>query len=308
MHRSNKLIIGGRHRRGRSVAFLVVVLIASLAAAATPVAAAAQTKSTSLSFAGGTDVGVAYDVTDACDACVPDDMAQLVTGHGDWSFAFGGSAHTVVDRLDWTSDASVDIAFDDTLLRQGQTVSLKDTLTTTGGTITAKGAISGSYGLFADPTGGTHFVATSQTKDYSKDLTWTFSCLVPLPGESPRQCASGAQNVKVDDYTLFTVPFVDPTDLKVEFDVGVALVVDVSSDGIVSLRKIDVTGGQGSLNANLEWAGSSPSTITDPAQLSCTQPAGNEVNYRLTGNGADSPTESLGARTGLGAKVVAAPK
>ena len=259
------------------MAFLVVVLIASLAAAATPVAAAAQTKSTSLSFAGGTDVGVAYDVTDACDACVPDDMAQLVTGHPDWSFAFGGTVHTVVDRLDWTSDASVGIAYDDTLLRQGQTITLTDTLTTTGGTITAKGAISGSYGLFADSSGGTNFVPTNQTKTFNKDLTWTFGCVVPLPGESPRTCTSGTQTVGIDSYTIFTVPFIDPVDLKIEFKVGVALVASVSSDGVVSLRKIDVTGGQGSLNSGLEWTGSSPSVLSDPAALPCTQPAGNEV-------------------------------
>ena len=297
----------GRRRRARSVLLIVAAMVANLAAAASPVAAAAQTKSTGVSLAGGTDVGIAYDVTKTCDDCVPDAMAQLVTGHGDWTFAFGATVHTVVDRLDWTSAGTVDIAYDDTLLRQGQTITLKDTLTTTSGTITAKGAISGSYGLFADPAGGTAFVPTTRTKDFSKDLTWSFSCVVPLPGESPRPCASAPQNVKIDSYTIFTVPFIDPTDLEIEFDVGVSLLASVSSDGIVSVRTIDVTGGQGSLNANLEWVGSSPSTINDPAQLSCTQPAGNEVNYHLTGIAADSPAQSLGTRTGLGAKVVASP-
>src|SRR6185369_6700289 len=176
-----------------------------------------------------------------------------------------------------------------------------------GGTITATGAVSGSYGLFADTTGGTNFVATNQTKDFSKDMTWTFSCTVPLPGESPRTCTSGTNTIKIDDYTIFTVPFIDPTDLNIEFNVGIALVASVSSDGVVSVRKIDVTGGQGSLNANLEWGGSSPSLVTDPAQLPCTQPAGNEVNYHLTGIAADAPAQTLATRTGLGAKVVASP-
>jgi hypothetical protein len=297
----------GRHRRARSASILIVALLANLVAAATPVAAANQTKSASVSLGGGTDVGVAYDVTASCDGCVPDDFAQLVTGHSSWSFAFGATVHTVVDRLDWASDGSVDIAYDDTLLRQGQTITLDDTLTTTGGTITATGAISGSYGLFADTTGGTDFQPTNQTKDFSKDLTWTFSCVVPLPGESPRTCTSGTQTVDIDSYTLFTVPFVDPVDLDVEFNVGVALVASVASDGVVSVRTIDVTGGPGSQSANLEWLGSSPSTISDPAHLSCTQPAGNEVNYRLTGLAADSPTQSLAARTGVGAKVIASP-
>jgi hypothetical protein len=298
----------GRSRRARWVALVILALAANLAAYVTPVAAASQTETAGISLAGGTDVGVSYDVTGTCDDCVPDLMGQVVTGNGDWSFAFGSTVHTVVDRLDWSSAGSVSIDYDDTLLRQGQTLTLDDTLTTTSGTITAKGAISGSYGLFADPAGGTAFVPTSQTKDFARDLTWTFPCVVPLPGESPRTCTSGVQSVDVDSYTLFTVPFIDPTDLDIVFTVGVALQATVSSDGVVSVRKIDVTGGQGSQNANLAWLGSSPSTIADSAQLSCTQPAGNEVNYRLTGLAADSPTQALGARTGIGARVVASPE
>ena len=296
-----------RKRSVRLMALVVVALIANLFAVASPVAAATQTKTANVSLSGGTDVGVSYDVTAACDGCVPDDFAQLVTGQGSASFAFGATVHTVVDRLDWSSAGSVDISYDDTLLRQGQTVTLHDRLSMTTGTITAKGAISGSYGLFIDPAGGTSFVPTTGTKDFAKDLTWTFACVVPLPGESPRTCTSGTQTVGIDSYTLFTVPFFDPVDLDVEFSVGVALVASVASDGIVSVRKIDITGGQGSQNANLAWVGSSPSTVDDPVGLACTQPAGNEVNYRLTGIGADSPTESLAARTGIGAKVVASP-
>ena len=301
------LTTNGRRGRVRWVLLVVVAFIANLGAAAAPVAAASQTKTTSVSLSGGTDVGVSYNVTSTCDGCVPDDLAQVVTGQGNASFAFGANVHTVVDRLDWSSAGSVDIGYDDTLLRQGQTLVLKDTLTTASGTITAKGAISGSYGLFIDPAGGTNFVATTSSKDFARDLTWTFSCVVPLPGESPRPCTSGTQKVDIDSYTLFTVPFVDPIDLDIEFNVGIALVASVSSDGIVSVRKIDVTGGQGSQNANLAWVGTSPSTINDPVQLSCTQPAGNEVNYRLTGIAADSPTQTLAARTGVGAKVIASP-
>lgn len=297
----------GRSRRARWSALVIVALIANLAASVAPAAAANQTKTANVSLGGGTDAGISYDVTGTCDDCVPDLMGQVVTGHGDWSFAFGATVHTVVDRVDWSGAGNVAIAYDDAVLRQGQTLTLNDTLTMTSGTITAKGAISGSYGLFADPAGGTAFVPTNQTKDFAKDLTWTFSCVLPLPGESPRPCSSGTQSVDVDSFTLFTVPFVDPTDLDIEFSVGVALQASVSSDGVVSVRKIDVTGGQGSQNANLAWLGSSPSTITDTAQLSCTQPAGNEVNYRLTGVAADSPTQTLGARTSIGAKVVASP-
>jgi PKD repeat protein len=297
----------GRHRRGRWAFLVVIALAANLAASVTPVAAASQTKTTGISLSGGTDTGVAYDVTETCDTCVPDDLANAFTGHSGWAFAFGADVHTTVDRLDWSSAASVGVSYDDTLLRQGQTLVLGDLLTTTGGTITATGAITGSYGLFADPSGGTDFAATNSTKTFAKDLTWTFSCIVPLPGESPRSCTSGTQTVDIDEYTLFTVPFVDPIDLDVVFKVGVALTASVSSDGIVSLRTIDVTGGGGSQDASLSWGGASPSLVTDAAHMSCTQPAGNEVTYAFTGVAADSPTQTLATRTGLSAKVVASP-
>ena len=293
-------------RRARWSVLVLVALVGNLIAFVGPVAAASQTKTTAISLAGGKATNVAYDVTGTCDACVPDDLAEVVTGQ-DWGFAFGASVHTVVDRIDWTGAGDVAVTYDDTLLRQGQTLSLSDRLTLSTGTITAKGSISGDYGLFVDPAGGTAFVASTDTKDFARDLTWTFSCIVPLPGESPRPCSSGTQSVDVDSFTLFTVPFFDPIDLDIKFTVGVSLQATVSSDGVVSVRKIEVTGGQGTQDANLAWLGSSPSTITDSAKLSCTQPAGNEVTYRLTGVGADSPTQTLGARTGIGATVVASP-
>ena len=39
---------------------------------------------------------------------------------------------------------------------------------------------------------GTAFVATNQTKDFSKDLTWNFSCVVPLPGDTSSCMAKAA--------------------------------------------------------------------------------------------------------------------
>ncbi len=57
---------------------------------------------------------------------------------------------------------------------------------------------------------------------------------------------------------------------------------------------------------DLQQIGSSPSTVADSSHLSCTDPAGNDVAYRLTGN-AYSPTDSLAATTALVAEVVASP-
>ena len=74
----------------------------------------------------------------------------------------------------------------------------------------------------------------------------------------------------------------------------------------MTLRQIEVTGGSGPVSAPLTWLGSSPSTAADSSHLSCTDPAGNDVAYRLTGN-SYSPTDSLAATTALVAEVVASP-
>ena len=294
-----------RHRRP-TTAFVLVTVLATLLLGASPVFAASQVKSTTLTFAGSADPGVSYTVENACDLCVPDDGGTLVTGQGG-SFAFGAKATTTVDHIGWIDTAGVDMNFDDALLRQGQTVGLSDVLTTHVGTVHATGSISGSYGLYRDPTGGLNFTPDGGQQTISKAATWDFSCTIPLPGESPRACSSGSQTFDIDSFTIFTIPFVDPVDIKIDFKVAISLDLSVSSDGVMTVRQIEVTGGSGPVSAPLAWVGSSPSTVADSSHFSCTDPAGNDVAYRLTGN-ASSPTDSLAGTTALVAEVVASPK
>jgi len=44
-------------------------------------------------------------------------------------------------------------------------------------------------------------------------VTWTFPCTIPLPGESPRDCTSGAVTTDIADYTLFSVADVAEVDV-----------------------------------------------------------------------------------------------
>lgn len=87
-----------------------------------PAFAAPQTRSTSIALAGGTNPDITYSLTGVCDDCVPDALAQVFTGQNG-AFAFGADALTHVDLIDWTSTASIDVAYDDSLLRQGRDLS-----------------------------------------------------------------------------------------------------------------------------------------------------------------------------------------
>lgn len=286
--------------RVRAVWLVVLSLVLNLVIGAAPTWAAAQTRSTTVSLTGGTDVGISYPLTDVCDECVPDALAQVFTGQSG-AFGFGAGVTTVVDRLDWTSPASIDVAYDDSLLRQGQTLVLDDTLTTTEGVIHATGSIAGSYGMFRRAGGGAWEPSGAST-DFARDVSWTFSCAVPLPDESPRPCSSPAQTVDIGSVTLFTIA--DVADLDIVFKVAVGLTATVTSDGIVSVRQVRVIGGSASQNADLQWVGSSPSTVTDSQKLACTQPSGSDVHYDFTAVSAQSPTQVLASRTGLTASAV----
>ena len=261
-----------RHRRATTVGF-AFTLLAALVLGVSPVLAASQTQSTTLTFTGSANPAITYSATDICDTCVPDDLAQAFT-LDPGSFAFGATATTTVNHLDWTNTAGVDVEYDDALLRQGQTLGLSDVLTTGVGHIHATGTIGGSYGLYNNPTGGTDFVPFGNQKGISTSATWDFNCTIPLPGESPRSCTSGSQSFPIDSYTLGVVPIVDPISINIDFSIAISLDLVVSSSGVPTLRQIEVTGGSGPQAAPLTWLGSSPSTVADSVHFSCTDPAG----------------------------------
>ncbi len=173
---------GGRRPRVASAALGV---FAALVLAASPVLAAPQTQSTTLSFTGSTNPSATYNLTGTCDACVPDDLAQFFTGDPG-SFAFGATATTAVTHLDWSDTANVDVNYDDSLLRQGQTLGLSDVLTAGVGHIHASGTIGGNYGLYNDPTGGTNFAPVRNPTGNLEDRELGLQLLDPAPGREPQ--------------------------------------------------------------------------------------------------------------------------
>lgn len=281
-------------------------VLAVLLLAVSPVLAAPVTQSTTLTFTGSTNPSATYNLTGTCDGCIPDALAQFFTGDPG-SFAFGATASTTVSHLDWTNTAGVDVNYDTSGLRQGQTLGLSDVLTAGVGHIHATGTIGGNYGLYNDPSDGTNFAPFGTQSGISQAVSWDFNCTIPLPGESPRSCDSGAQSFPIASFTIFVVPFADPVSINVDFSVAVDLNLTVSSAGIPTLRSIDVAGGSGPQTAPLTWLGSSPSTVSDSQHFSCTEPAGNPVSYSFTNNTV-TPTDELANTSSLVAKVVGDPE
>ena len=281
----------------------VAVLIGSIGlvlASVAPAAAAAQTRSVGIVYHGATDTSYSFDVSGTCDTCIPDLFGALI-GPGSW--AYGATATGIVDHVDWQAATATDLRFDDALLRQGQTLDLNDKLIPTVGTITATGSVQGAAGLLNDPTGGTNFGASGSSDNINHAATWTAACAMPLPGDSPRTCVSGTQDIPLAEKTVAGALI---GSLKIVLSVQLRLEFTIDSDGIVAARAVTVTGGSGSLDRTITFVGSTPSTVADPVALSCTQPAGSDVVYSMSGQ-AYAPTSSLAGRGTLHAAAVISP-
>jgi PKD repeat protein len=268
---------------------MTVLLVASLAPFVAPIAAATETKSTSIAMSGGLATDIKWNIEGACDDCVRDDA----------SYVAKVEAQVHVTQMTWSSQAAIDVTFDDQLLRQGQTIDLKDVLTVTGGTMTATGTISGS--MFIERDGTTN---VEDFGAFSAPLNLSWPCAVPLPGESPRPCASGNADTQVFALKIIDVP---AGDAYLTLKVGASLTANVTSAGAVSSAQLAVVGGGPATSKNVTWVGSSPSTTTDSRALPCSAPSGNDVTYRFTGGSTTGASQNLASTSKLIGSVLVDP-
>jgi PKD repeat protein len=284
-----RVLIVSRRRvlRSRVSAALAAGLI-SAALVVAPVAAATQTRTITQSFSGSTNPGVHFDVLGVCDACVDDAIANLFNStSGAWGF--GADASASVTSLSYSSSTSTAVTYDDTLLRQGQTLAASDVLTTSGGTITAKGTFTGHYGFYHDA--GSGFLPDGTLSAFSKPFTLTIPCSMPLPGDAPASCTSGLVSQDIFSQDVFDII---TEYIKIDFSVGFRLNATLSNAGVMTVRQATVTGGGSTQTAPLAFGGTSPSTVPDSFHLSCSEPAGNDVSYGFT-NAAYGGSTSLGS-------------
>jgi hypothetical protein len=242
-----------------------------------PAAAATQSRTVAPSFSGSADPGVTFTTTAVCDTCYPD-----LFGPGSGSWAFGASVDTQVTSLAYSPASNATVTYDDSLLRQGQTLSVTDKLTPLLGAMTATGHLHMQYGAYNDPSGGTAFVPTGTVTAADKPFSLPLLCAMPLPGDPPTTCTSGAVDIPFASIVVIPQVLLSPG-LTINLSVRVSVTATINGAGVATVRSVQVVGGGAPLTAPLTFAGATPSTVNDAVHLSCTQPAGNNVQYSFTG-------------------------
>jgi hypothetical protein len=192
-------------------------------------------------------------------------------------------------KVEWTNPVKFDMTYNDNLVRQGETIDMSDTSTTQTGTVDVSAFVSGFVGIYQrDPdTPDTPWVLNSYVispTTLSLDIG-TFNCDIPLPGESPRNCDIGSQEL-----TVFAVPVFPGIDLALKLKAELSF--DSTGTPITSLRNASSAGDPPGLipDAPLSFTPKSPATVADPVFVPCSVPVGNDLFYRLTNNSYSAST------------------
>jgi hypothetical protein len=262
----------------------LAALAAFVTAFAVPASAAPQSQPVSLNFSGSSNPNVDFTISAVCDLCAPDVL------FGGTTTGFGAEVETKVNQVSYATSATGSVNYDDSQLRQGQTLPLSDTLTTVPGTVTVTGSFDTKFGIFQDT--GSGFEPTGTLTALSKPLNQSFPCAMPLPGDAPVTCGSGVANIPIGSVSpIPAIPFVSPG-FSVDFSVNVHFDVTINGAGVVTLRTAQVTGGSDAGSNPLTFGGTSPSTVSDAVPIACTQPAGSPLQYSLTNVGYAPSTDA----------------
>ena len=214
-----------------------------------------------------------------CDECIPDVfIADFDEG--------GAGLHISSDiTTKWTSKAKTDLTYTDTLLRQGSTLDLSDHLTTSDGKLKATFNVHGFLGIVVrDPDlGDNEWHETTTAIDIDVAKSFDVACDLPAPGAPPASC----QTVDQAKLTVIEYPILPGlVDLAVEL--RAFLQADVTSDGVVTVRKAAVTAGNPISPDRTMTFAPTDDTQADPMFIGCDQPVGNDLSYSFTGTHADA--------------------
>ena len=260
-------------RRKRGVAAALAVSLSAMTAlafAGGTAEAAAQSKQFDVDFSGATTKKI-VDKKAVCDDCIWDDFPFDDPDHTDEAFGFGAEVH-MDSTLTWEASVKDTLSYNDSLLRQGQTLDTKHTLAPTAGEVNVDFSFAYALGVYEqhpDVNGG-EWSATNYT--LSDDITLdvaTIACNMPMPGQPANECESGAISVPIFDLTV--APGLLGASLTVDF----SLVVTVDSTGMATLRKATVLGGNDIVDGVLPMQTVTP----DPLAIACDQPVGNDLSY-----------------------------
>jgi PKD domain len=282
-----------------------------LALAMAPGAASAASQTLTPTFAGSGGNTEVLSALAVCDKCAPDAFFKDPTKFiKTWGL---GAGATIKAQASWNNPSTVGLQYSAGKLRHGATLDLSDTLTPGAGTVKLDYSVSATVGLYGSPEESSDlscavvvvsnascngWVPTTDTTEVGPiKESDTIPCTMPLPGDSPRTC-SKTKSITLWKGSLFEFA---SAEVKLILDESVT----VTGSGVSSVRIAVVSGGQSITNNTLNFGGSSPSTVSDPIQIGCSQPVGADLLYSLTSNSftAEPATYSGDVKLGLSAEA-----
>jgi hypothetical protein len=261
--------------RSRSLRALAssLLLVGSLAGAlAAPVAAASP--STTLDFSGSATVQQTPTYGAICDACAPDALFN----NDDVGL---GVRFKIAAAATWNPTATVSYQYSPSLLRQGQTLDLSDSLSGGSGPLSVTYSLSGDFGIYYNPGASTPsfpddasiWNGGSDLQAFAFSTTGSGTCTLKLDGDGNYDCQT-TDTITIVHEDIFGLAGVD-------ISLPVTTTVAISPDGVTTVRTVSV--GSGTLKGpdTLVFHGPSPSVQSDGFAIPCTAPAGNDLMYDL---------------------------
>lgn len=286
---------------------LLLVLFAPLmgALALMPHDSFAASQNINLGFSGSGASVPLFSAGAVCDSCLPDGIWTTFSGDPSGpSYGVGASVALSAQATFNPAPASVALNYSAGNLMHGHTLDLTDTLAPQAGTVSVKYSASYAAGVFVTPLNGTDescgslsFPCNQWAPDpYTPSAVLTGSisdsdsvaCTFPLLNDGTRTC-TGTHNITIVNTTLFGF-------VPVDVEIPITETVTVNGTAVTSIRVAAISGGVAIPNQTLTFSGPSPSTVSDPIAITCSQPIGTDLLYSLTNNSytATSAPFSLG--------------
>ncbi len=243
------------------------------------------TANTTLNFDGTASVqGVPVDVI--CDACAPDAL------FGGDNVGLGARVNLDVSAT-WDPTANVGLQYSPSLLRQGETLDLVDTLSGGSGPLTITYSISGDYGIYFNTTFPSDAsIHGTDVNSFSFSLTGSGACTLKLDGDGTYNC-SATKVIPIFSGDLFGLAGID-------ISLPVTTTLSITPNGVVTVRSVSYAGTVATGPNTLTFHGPSPSVLADNFSVACTAPQGAEALYTLTSTQSDP---SVSASTSVGVKI-----
>ncbi len=242
---------------------LITAVAMSLTLMAAPVAA--STASTTLAFAGTATVQSVGPVGVICDACAPDAL------FGGDNVGLGARV-TLSAVAQWNPSARVDYQYSPSLLRQGQTLDLVDTLTGQSGPLAVTYHAAGDYGIYFNSTFPTD-VSVRNVSTFNFSTSGNGTCTLKLNGDGTYDCQT-TDTIPIFSGDLFGL-------VGASITMPVKTTINITPDGVATVRTVTVSGSTIKGPDPLTFNGPTPSVVSDGFAVSCSAPVGANALYDL---------------------------